>query len=85
MFSPFLKLTEFSVATFICSFLLSKIVEEITLLTYSEQRASTVDPHSLRSAKAEAANMVRKAFLRGDLIDPRGEASKALGLWGMKS
>ena len=39
----------------------------------------------LRSAKAEAANMVRKVFLRGGLKGPGGEASKALGLWGMKS
>ena len=39
----------------------------------------------LRSAKAEAANMVRKGVLRGDLKGPGGEASKVLGVWGTKS
>ena len=37
-------------------------------------------PQSMRSAKAEAANMVRKVFLRGDLKGAGGEGSKALGL-----
>ena len=42
-------------------------------------------PQSMRSAKAEAANMVRKVFFRGGLNGPRGEASKGLGPKGMKS
>jgi len=52
----------------------TRVVEEC------ESIGCALTPQSMRSAKAEAANMVRKGVLRAGLNGPRGEESKVLGL-----